>query len=333
MALGARDIELLSTDELLRLPPREWLMKGVIPKEGLCGLVAPPECLKTFVALDWAMCISEGLDWHGHEAEQAPAVYIAAEGGRGIQQRVRAWMTAHNLKKLPAMYWLLEPLYVREEGAVEEFLEQLEAKDIWPGLLVVDTLSRSFGGGEENASADMGWFVERMTMLAKGRRMAALIVHHMNAQGSRERGHTAFKGGLDTMFICKVDRDKATDRIKLLTVSNAKQKDDERSDAVYLVPKVIGASLVLEGTEAPVAKEKGAAATQFMRKKDMLTVLGAAEEGMTWQEWRLATGIDKDRFNRRVKKLTADSDIFKENGRYFVMPANKDLIGDDENEG
>jgi hypothetical protein len=61
-------------------------------------------------------------------------------------------------------------------------------------------------------------------------------------------------------------------------------------------------------------------------------LLGVAENGMTWQEWRLASGIDKSRFNRRVTRLLKDSEIIKENGRYFAMPAVKDLAGMDEDD-
>ncbi len=319
-------IDLLSTKELLNLPPREWLLKDIIPKEGLCGLVAPPESMKSFVALDWAMSISEGLPWQGLASDQAPVVYIAAEGGRGIQQRVRSWMAYHHMHDLPAMYWLLEPLYVREEGAVETFLDQLETADIWPGLLVVDTLSRSFGGGEENASADMGWFVERMTMLAKGRRMAALVVHHTNATGNRERGHTSFKGGLDTMFGCRVDRERGTERITSVEVINMKQKDSARTESIFLTPLIVGDSVVLErGNPPPPRTGTVPSGPAPMRKVDMLTLLGGHENGLTFSEWRLACGVPRRTFARRVTQLMTNGDIYKDTGRYYVYPSVTDL--------
>ena len=146
------DLQLLSTQELLSLPPTEWLLDQLIPKEGFVGLFGQPGDGKSFIALDWAMCIAEGKPWLGiYPCTQSPVIYVAAEGGRGIQQRVKAWMYHYGYKDLPAMYYLLSPLYVREEGTVEAFIDHLEEQNVWPGLIVLDTLSRSFGGGEENA--------------------------------------------------------------------------------------------------------------------------------------------------------------------------------------
>jgi hypothetical protein len=239
-------------------------------------------------------------------------------------------MQAYGYTSLPAMYWLLNPLYVREDGVVEGFLAQLEERDIWPGLIVLDTLSRSFGGGEENSSADMGAFVDRMTQLAQGRRMAALVVHHTNATGQRERGHTAFRGGLDMMFrsVAELDRDGLITR---LSIENDKCKDDTRTATIYLAPKrdVPLPSLVFEETTAPPAKTRGTGEPTPMRKQDMLQLLSVSEQGLTWGEWRIAANLDKHRFNRRVRRLLAEGEIYREDGRYLVMPALGDLAEDD----
>lgn len=326
------DITLLTTQELLGLPPVKYLIDGLIPEEGFVGLCGASGDGKSFVALDWAMCLSEGKPWLGiYPVKQCPVVYVAAEGGRGIQQRVRAWMEHYGYVDLDAIYFLLNPLYIREEGTVEAFLDVLEEKDIWPGLIVLDTLSRSFGGGEENASADMGAFVDQITKLALGRRMAALVVHHLNAQATRERGHTSFKGALDAMFMCKAAKSPQDGKILRLELTNTKQKDGGDFPPVYMRPvDSVTTSLVFELTDAPEPKSKGPKLPDPMRKADMLLVLAAAENGMTWQEWRLASGIDKSRFNRRITRLLADGEVIKDQGRYFPMPSTKDLANSDE---
>lgn len=326
------DIDILSTRELLALPPIEYLVDGLIPKEGFAAIYGAPASAKSFISLDWAMSISEGKPWLGRVAvKQSPVVYIAAEGGRGIKKRVEAWMQHYGVLDLDAMYWLLSPLYVREDGKVEEFLDKLEERDIWPGLIVLDTLSRSFGGGEENASADMGDFVDRITQLAYGRRMASLVVHHKNAQGARERGSTAFRGAADAMFDCTATRNPEG-RITLVELRNDKQKDDEELAPIYLRPLQVATSIVLEETEAPEKVKKGDTGPKPMRTVDMLAVLGADAEGMTWKEWRLGCGVERDLFNRRIKKLKADGHIYKEGDRYCVYPSNADVAGAGEDD-
>ena len=58
-------IDLLSTDDLLRLPPPSYLMDGLIPENGLVTLYGPPSGGKSFMALEWSICISEGRAWLG----------------------------------------------------------------------------------------------------------------------------------------------------------------------------------------------------------------------------------------------------------------------------
>jgi AAA domain-containing protein len=325
------DIDLLTTNELLSLPPVKWLMEPLIPQEGFVGLCGQPGDGKSFIALDWAMCIAEGRPWLGvYPTVQCPVVYVAAEGGRGIQQRVRAWMKHYGYQNLPAMYFLLSPLYIREEGTVEAFLDKLDDEQIWPGLIVLDTLSRSFGGGEENASADMGHFVDMMTKLAQGRRMAALVVHHMNALGTRERGSTAFRGATDAMFMCKATKDKESGRILNIELKNDKQKDAAENPSIWLKPmEDVNKSLIFEASDPPEKLARGPKLPAPMRVQDMVAVLAVAENGLTWNEWRIATGITKDAFNMRVRKLTMDSIIVKENGRYYLIPTNKDIANVD----
>lgn len=329
------DLTIYKTPELLGLPPAKWLMEGIIPEEGFVGLFGQPGSGKSFIALDWAMSISEGLPWLGHKTQQRPVIYIAAEGGRGIQSRVREWMRYHEIDKLSAMYWMLNPLYVREEGTVEAFVHLLDTafeEDLWPGLVVLDTLSRSFGGGEENASADMGRFVDEVTRLAQGRRMAALVVHHTNAAGARERGHTSFRGAADAMWACSAERDR-DGRITRVELKNDKQKDAVETGSIWVRPVEGTKSLIFEETEAPPRKEKGSGLPQIMRKADMLTVLQSHPEGLSYKEWQLACGVPMSTFKKRLRLFIRDSEIYKEERLYFAMPTTIDLAGlEDEDE-
>lgn len=325
-------IDLLSTEELLNLPPVSWLMDGMIPENGLAAIYGPPGEGKSFIALDWAMSISEGLPWMGLATKQSPVIYIAAEGGRGIQKRVRGWMDANKRPELSAMYYLLHPLYVRENGVIEAFLEHLNHIDVFPGLVILDTLSRSFGGGEENSSADMGAFVEGMSRLQKGRSMTVLVVHHTNATGGRERGHTALRGGMDSMFACHSEKN-SDGRITLLTLDNDKQKDNVEVGAIYLQPRTdIASTLIFEPAPPPERKKRGEGAPAVPTKASMLTVLESHPEGLTFMEWLYASKVPKRTFARRVKQLMADSEIFKEDGRYFAMATPEDLAEVDRDE-
>jgi AAA domain len=320
------NFDLVSAGDLLTYPDPVWLMDGIVPERGLVGLYGKPSAGKSFVALDWACSIALGRDWLGHHVSRAPVIYIAAEGSAGMQKRLRAWM-AHNsvYNDIPGLYFLLEPLYVREQGVVEAFLDKLESEDLYPGLVVVDTLSRSFGGGEENASEDMGLFVDSVTKLAQGRNMASLVIHHVNATAGRERGHTAFRGAADAMFRCDAAH-TAQGQLELVTLTNDKQKDIAELSPIYLMPQAVAShgieSLVLVPAPPPSASaSKGhkAAIAHIPDKASMLLVLSASENGrLTGNEWRFASHVPKATFYRRVRQLVAQHEVIFENGYYSV---------------
>ncbi len=324
-------LNLLPTSTLLTLPDPEWLMNGVLPMGAVSVIYGQPETGKSFVALDWAMCISEGRPWLGKFAtKQAPVIYIAAEGGTGIKKRVAAWMAHHEVRDLEAMYWQVVPLHIREEGAVDRVLDQLDddVVGINPGLVVFDTLSRSFSNGDENASTDMVHFVDKVIDLSTRKRTAVLIVHHTNATGSRERGHGSLRGNVNTMFKC-ISSQNGDRKLIHVTVENDKQKDDAKLADIHLEPLLVRQSLVLVAGEPP-EKKKGPTVPQAMRTVDMKTLLGTHAEGLTWKEWQLVSGVDKNRFNRRLNRLMTDGDIFKDDGRYYVTPANVDIAFTEE---
>lgn len=338
---------LIDTSALLRLPDPVWLMHSVLPKGAVSVLYGQPESGKSFLALDWAMCISQGRPWLGKFATmQSPVIYIAAEGGTGIKKRVKAWMKHHEVAALPGMHWQVKPLLIRDEGVVQDAMDQLAAYGIElygpdqaglnPGLIVFDTLSRSFSNGDENSS-DMTQFVDKVTELAAARNMAALIVHHMNATGSRERGHTSLRGNVNTMF--KIVGSNNSDR-KLVgaVLQNDKQKDDAKLADIHLETEIVdigrgqNSVVFVEGAE-PEKKVARAVPKAEMTRMGALKVLGASDEGFTQEEWRLALGgIAKSTMHRLVAYHLKEGNIEKGEFRKFIIPvAGTDIVDlDDE---
>ncbi len=323
------DLALISTSQLLRLPDPEWLMDRVLPLGAVSVIYGQPETGKSFIALDWAMCISEGMSWLGvHKTKQTPVIYIAAEGGTGIKKRVSAWMKHYARTTLDAMHWQVVPLLIREEGVLERTLDRLDddVTGINPGLIVFDTLSRSFSNGDENASTDMVHFVDKIIDLSTRKGTAALIVHHTNAAGTRERGHGSLRGNVNTMFRC-ISTQNGDRKLVHVCLENDKQKDDAKLADVHLDVQLVGTSLVLVAGEVPEKKQKSASEKAFMRRADMLNVLGTAPDGLTFEEWRLACGgIPKSSFSRSVAWHSKQGNIEKDGFKYVVPMAGADIV-------
>ena len=78
-------------------PKREPLIKDVVDRGALSLNYGESGHAKTFVALDIALHVALGLPWHGHKVRQGEVVYVATEGGGGIERRLDAFGLHHEI--------------------------------------------------------------------------------------------------------------------------------------------------------------------------------------------------------------------------------------------
>lgn len=196
------------TQVLSRMGPIKWLVKNLIEQDATSVLFAPPGEGKSFFALDVACCVATGALWHGERVAQGPVIYIAGEGHGGLARRFAAWQLHNQVSLADA------PLYVSrmpisffdEEEAGRAAKEALAVcpPGQKPALVIIDTVARSFAGGDENSAQDMVKFlnaVDRLTRLAWG--CHTMLVHHTGHDASRERGSSALGGNMDQRFQIK----------------------------------------------------------------------------------------------------------------------------------
>ncbi len=84
-------LRILTLKEIAELPPVTWLVNGLIPKQSLAMIYGEPGGGKTFTALDIALTVAHGAQWHGHEVAQGQVFYVAGEGVGGFRKRIGAW--------------------------------------------------------------------------------------------------------------------------------------------------------------------------------------------------------------------------------------------------
>ena len=76
-------------------PP--YLVKGLIPREGLTVIWGEPKSGKSFQSFDLAMSVARGIDYRGRRVQHGPVVYCAAEGATGFTNRVEAYRLHHEI--------------------------------------------------------------------------------------------------------------------------------------------------------------------------------------------------------------------------------------------
>jgi hypothetical protein len=225
-----RTLTLEAWDEI-RDEPVEWLVDKVIPKRGFCALYGPPGSFKSFIALDIAAAIARQAQWFGQAArpsDNGAVIYIAGEGHGGIGARIKACRIHHHIEAGIPIYFLRHQINLRSSMedissliyAINDLVAAIKVK---VDLIVIDTLARAFGGGNENSSEDMGAFITSCGHLQEAFEAALLVIHHSGKDVAKGlRGHSSLLGAVDT----ELELIRFEDQPKgVLTVS--KQKDGE----------------------------------------------------------------------------------------------------------
>lgn len=211
------------------------LFKHFMNMDTVNVLFGPSGSGKSFLTLDMALHLAAGKDWCGFKCKKKMAVlYVCTESGSSFGKRLEAarervgGKAGTPLSELPFAYY---PAYVDlltnkdHLTLIKKLIADLEAESGYKcGLVVIDTLSAAFGGGNEN-SEDMTKFVNNMAEIKFSRKVSVLIVHHTGKDESAgARGHSSLKGNIDTEIQVKAEK---RGEKWYRSFSSTKQKDDE----------------------------------------------------------------------------------------------------------
>ena len=181
---------------------------------------------KSFITVDIACCVATGTAWHGRPVDKGAVFYIAGEGHNGLARRFAAWQENAGVPLKDAqLYKSKRAISMFNEASAkalhEEVLALAEATGSPPKLIILDTVARNFGDGDENSTSDMGKFVEHIdTFIRVPFGCNVLLVHHSGHNMDRARGSSALKAALDAEY-------SVVNEGGMITLSATKMKDAE----------------------------------------------------------------------------------------------------------
>lgn len=221
--------------EFVKTLTMSWVIKDIIPESsGLSMIYGAPGTYKSFVAIDMALSIANGIEWHGKRVKQQPVLYVAAEGQYGVLKRFEVWRKYHGIEELQNVAIL--PMAVKLDNSIDvaDLIQAIREMETPPGFIFFDTLARSMDG-EENSKVDMAIVINAADVLRHEFGTQIVVIHHSGKDATKgARGSNSLEGATDTTFRIEKGKDEYT-----AVMTCDRQKDNEPAEPIGFVMKKI----------------------------------------------------------------------------------------------
>ncbi|MEI6987177.1 MAG: AAA family ATPase [Rhodospirillaceae bacterium] len=261
---GSGRLKLVRFNDIKAVIGSNTIIKNLLGEGQASCVYGESNCGKSFVVLDIALHIASGRSWRGRRVKQGGVIYVAAEGGFGISNRIAAFKQVNpHLADIP---FAIVPCAVNlcnpdtdTVSLINLIKSEAESLSLPIVLVVIDTLSRAMAGANENSPDGMGAYVMNTDRIRQETGAHCLSVHHSGKDAARgARGHSLLRAALDTEVeitrdpVTKIgvarivkQRDLPTDGEFAFTLTVVELGEDEDGDAIT-------SCVVEEVDEAPV---------------------------------------------------------------------------------
>lgn len=277
-----------SVAEFTQGTPPSWLIKDLLPKAGLAVVFGDPGSGKSFFALDLAAAVARGGDWRGKRVSQGRAVYVCAEGAGGFRNRVKAYLTEHQLTELDVGIVPSAPNLMKLEDANDLLAAIKTYGEV--SLIVVDTLAQAMPGANENSGEDVGKALAHCRALHHATGALVVLVHHSGKDATKgARGWSGLRAAADAeIAVTRYEQERVAQ------VTKQKDGEDGIEFGFKLRSVVVGVdadgdevtSCVLEHAEVtPKALRKGGkrvGGTEALVMRTIANLVGLGDTGVTF---------------------------------------------------
>jgi hypothetical protein len=198
-------LRLLTLGDCDRLPPRRWLLRGLIGEGDLALIYGAPKTGKSFLAVRLLYGLAMGAGFGSHEATRpARALYVSAEGEAGFPARLIALRDRLG-DAGDGFAFVAQRAVIGDPG--DDLPALIEAARAHRAEVVaLDTVARTFGAGDENTTRDMTAYLAALERLRDegrtpgGPPLSVVLIHHSPKHGTGARGSVALPAGADVVL-------------------------------------------------------------------------------------------------------------------------------------
>lgn len=225
------------------MPPPVWLIEGLFERDSLIMLAGPPGSFKSFMLIDWMLCMASGRKWMNRPTQMGKVVYALGEGKSSLFKRITAWikyneLSEEELRRLKENFKVtFEVPQLASKASTDNFLAELVKEEFRPDIIAIDTFARGAVGLDENDAKDTGVWIDAADRVRQELKCAIIFLHHTKKNmefGVQYRGSSAILGAMDTGMTLERKEDMATLKV-------TKQKDHDEGKPLKFQKVMIGA--------------------------------------------------------------------------------------------
>lgn len=208
----------------MKLEEPSYMIDHLISKGGINAISGVPESHKSFITLEMAKCISQGVPFLGKfETERGKVLLIDKENGKG---RILSRLNNLTDEVLELCIVAESDLKIDQKGAPEGVIRFCDSFNI--GTVILDSLS-SMHSAEENSNSQMAEVFTGLIKLAnKG--LTVIFIHHEPKSSGRNPEYASLRGAGDILAKCDIHLSlrHPKDDSNTILVKQLKNRDAER---------------------------------------------------------------------------------------------------------
>jgi RecA-family ATPase len=141
---------------------------------------------------------------HGRGVKQGLVLFFAAERKPLTERRIAAWRKKHGITNIPFVVVggkLDLTTGLVDATALANTIAELEVKSGHKCVLIIlDTVTRTFGPGDQHQSRDMSKYIQSVDALNRATGAHIAAIHHSPWSDDRGKGAIDLDGAVDVSF-------------------------------------------------------------------------------------------------------------------------------------
>lgn len=183
-------------------PLKEELIPGVLRVGHKLLLSGPSKAGKSFLLINLAISIAEGVEWLGMVCKQGKVIYINLEldGDSCLHRFKDIYEKRHLIPKHlnDITIWNLRGYSVPLEKLVPPLVRRFKDKHI--SAVIIDPIYKVLGDGDENNAGDMARFCNQFDKIAVEMQVATIYCHHHSKGAAAKYSNAAERSSGSGVF-------------------------------------------------------------------------------------------------------------------------------------